>query len=102
MTNPFPGPNSVIVLDNASIHHNGEIRAMCSEYGVFVVHLSPYSPDYNPIEKGFDLTKSHLRRSGVLLANLTPEEEMEAIYITAEEVFTPEMINGLYEGSVWL
>ena len=26
--NPFPGPNSVLVLDNASIHKNQELKAM--------------------------------------------------------------------------
>ncbi|KIK76653.1 hypothetical protein PAXRUDRAFT_103740, partial [Paxillus rubicundulus Ve08.2h10] len=23
---PYPGPRSVVVLDNASIHHNGELQ----------------------------------------------------------------------------
>jgi transposase len=75
---------------------------MCSEYGVYVVHLPPYSPDYNPIEKGFGIAKDHLRRSEALTSDLCPEEEIEEIYLVAEEVFTPEMIHGLYEGSVWL
>ncbi|KDQ52187.1 hypothetical protein JAAARDRAFT_111671, partial [Jaapia argillacea MUCL 33604] len=27
-TNPYPGPRSVLVLDNCSIHHNEEIRKL--------------------------------------------------------------------------
>lgn len=43
-------PRSVIVVDNASIHHNQELQDMCDIAGVILAYLPPYSPDYNPIE----------------------------------------------------
>jgi hypothetical protein len=37
--NPFPGPNSVIVMDNASIHKSWELRDMierrCAYYPIY-------------------------------------------------------------------
>lgn len=51
--NPFPHARSVIVLDNASIYRNQELKDMCEEAGVLLEFLPPYSPDYNPIEKSF-------------------------------------------------
>lgn len=62
---PFNGfnPHSVVVLDNASIHHVDGIVHMIEEVGALVLFLPPYSPDYNPIEEAFGklkvITKSY-------------------------------------------
>ena len=50
---PFPGPRSVLILDNATIHRSLELRIKCEEAGVLLEFLPPYSPDFNPIEKSF-------------------------------------------------
>lgn len=39
--NPYPGRNSVLVMDNASIHHHEEIRQMFEAKGALVVGRSP-------------------------------------------------------------
>ncbi|CZS92406.1 uncharacterized protein RAG0_02848 [Rhynchosporium agropyri] len=49
--NPWPQRNSVLVMDNASIHHSARIKQMCHDAGVRLVYLPPYSPDLNPIEE---------------------------------------------------
>jgi hypothetical protein len=48
---PFPKPNSVLVMDNASFHHTERIKQMCRDAGVKLLYLPPYSPDFNPIEE---------------------------------------------------
>jgi hypothetical protein len=50
---PFPKPNSVLVMDNASIHHTDRSKQMCFEAGVKPLYLPPYSPDLSPIEEFF-------------------------------------------------
>ena len=49
---PFDGynPHSVVILDNASIHHMDEVLQALESIGVLVYFLPPYSPDLNPIE----------------------------------------------------
>ena len=44
---PFNGrkPNSVVVLDNASIHHTNGVVQDLQSTGVLVHYLPPYSPD---------------------------------------------------------
>jgi transposase len=63
-TSPFPGPRSVLVMDNASIHHANRdgIEAVCTERGVRLLFLPPYSPDFNPIEESFGDLKAWIRR----------------------------------------
>jgi transposase len=39
------------------------IEKMCSEAGVKLVHLPPYSPDLNPIEELFAELKAFIRRN---------------------------------------
>lgn len=54
-------PNSVIILDNCSIHHvSGAVQSMVQNESL-VQFLPPYSPDYNPIELLFSKVKSVLR-----------------------------------------
>jgi transposase len=63
--NPYPGPRSVLFLDNARIHNKAQIEEACAECGVFVIFLPPYSYDYNPIEGGFHMGKAKLCRDVV-------------------------------------
>jgi hypothetical protein len=58
----WPEPKSVLVLDNASFHHSETIEQMCSEAGVKLAYLLPYSPDPNPIEEFFAELKAFIRR----------------------------------------
>ena len=51
--NPYPGVLSVLVLDNARIHHNNEILELVDQFDVCVEYLPPYSPDLNPIEEAY-------------------------------------------------
>lgn len=58
----WPQPKSVLVMDNASIHHSPNIAKMCSDAGVLLVYLSPYSPDLNPIEEFFAEVKAFIKK----------------------------------------
>lgn len=81
--NPFPGKNSVLIMDNAIIHKSPELREMVeAKYvsfsfkwhplmrhaqsvfarGVRLEYLPPYSPDFNPIEEAFSCVKAWIRR----------------------------------------
>jgi transposase len=61
--NPWPGKRSVLVMDNASIHHTARIKQMCDDAGVKLVYLPPYSPDLNPIEEFFAELKAFIKRN---------------------------------------
>ena len=60
---PFNGinPHSVLVLDNASIHHVDGIVRMVESVGGLVLFLPQYSPDFNPIEELFSKLKSNIK-----------------------------------------
>ena len=48
--NEWPLANSVLVIDNASIHKVAGIREMVEEHGLHLLYLPAYSPDFNPID----------------------------------------------------
>ena len=60
---PFDGsnPKSVVVFDNASIHHLSTVIDIITAAGAIVRFLPPYSPDLNPIEEAFSKVKAYLR-----------------------------------------
>ena len=55
-------PRSLVMIDNATIHHDDEIVAMIRASGAEIIYLPPYSPDYNPIGNFFYTYKSSLKR----------------------------------------
>ena len=99
---PFPGRNSVIIMDNARIHKNQEVVDMIHERlvqsttlyvfgimnnnhfdrGMRVLFLPPYSPDYNPIELAFSSIKAYVRCTGVLTREDVNQEE-DDMYVVA-------------------
>jgi len=53
--------NSVILLDNASFHRKQKLTEIAARYGVVVLFLPPYSPEFNPIERSWANFKEWLK-----------------------------------------
>ena len=53
---------AVVVMDNLPAHKMASIEPLIKAVGAKVLHLSPYSPDFNPIELWWSQLKSFLRR----------------------------------------
>ena len=60
--NPFPAPRSVLILDNASIHHWEPFYRIAVFIGIRLVYLPPYSPHLNIDELFFNATKRALEK----------------------------------------
>jgi len=60
---PFNGtnPNSIIIMDNASIHHVERVEDIITGVGARLIFLPPYSPDLNPIEEVFAKVKTFIK-----------------------------------------
>lgn len=54
--------NAVVVMDNLPAHKRASIEPLIKAVGASVLNLSPYSPDFNPIEQWLSHLKSFLRR----------------------------------------
>ena len=55
-------PGAVVVMDNLSAHKVRAVREKIEAAGARLLYLSPYSPDFNPIEPSWSKLKSHLRK----------------------------------------
>lgn len=118
---PFPNPNSVIVMDNCQIHKHPEIQDVIKaryveSFQMYVIiyvcvtnvnhyrgmrceFLPPYSPDYNPIELAFSAMKYHLRANGEYARMAMTQMADEDIYITLMKALlsiSPTDIQGWY------
>jgi hypothetical protein len=63
-----------IVMDNAPIHKNSDIEKEINRRGYGYIHLSPYSPEFNPIEQFWSVCKSKMKRE-----ELSKEETLYSI-----------------------
>ena len=62
--NPYPGPRSVLVLDNASIHHSRRFSTMMHAKGFIVLYTPPYCFNLTPLDNGaFGLLKRYLHEA---------------------------------------
>ena len=94
--NPFPAPCSVLVMDNAQIHHNGRVAEIVESAGCLLLYLPAYSPDLNPIEKAFSVFKSALRRNHDLLTG--GPDDFHVIDEFVSLIFTSYLIKKLFVG----
>jgi transposase len=51
----------VLVLDNLTAHYASQIEEVAAECGAEVLWLSPYSPDFSPIELMWSKIKTAMR-----------------------------------------
>jgi transposase len=58
---PTLAPGDLVVMDNLSVHKRASIQAAIEQRGARLVYLSPYSPDFNPIEHCWSKIKTALR-----------------------------------------
>jgi len=65
----FPGPKSVLVMDNASVHEVDQIANLLQARGMILILLPPYSYDFNPIEFSFHEAEAEIlcREYGVCM-----------------------------------
>ena len=75
-------PNSVVVMDNAAIHHVIRAIDLIKEAGAIVMFLPPYSPDIMPIEKCFSKVKSYLIANELLVQNIESGTEIKDMIIS--------------------
>ena len=59
---PILKPGQVLVMDNLQVHKSAQVIQLIEATGARVLHLPPYSPDYNPIEMAISKTKTVLRK----------------------------------------
>ena len=65
-------PNSVLIMDNASIHHVDGVRDLIeNQIGVRLFFLPPYSPDLNPVEEVFSQIKAIMKQNDALFQSCT-------------------------------
>ena len=97
--NKWPLPNSVLVVDNASIHKVAGIRELVEEHGMRLMFLPSYSPDLNPIELSFSSIKVWLRANRDEV-NREMESENGTVYNALWQAVysvTPEKARGWYK-----
>ncbi|KEP50069.1 DDE family endonuclease, partial [Rhizoctonia solani 123E] len=103
--NPWPQRNSVIILDNASIHKSANIRAMVEARGCRLLYLPAYSPDLNPIEQLFAWLKGRVRKNSRLFFRSVAAADRahrDDPYTRLQELVyqvTPEMAFGWFQHS---
>jgi transposase len=90
---PFPGPNSVLIMDNARVHIGGQVQELCKTRGVLLKYLPPYSPEMNPIEKVFSAMKSQIKRRNLLTGTNEDPGRIEALL---REICTPNLMARLF------
>lgn len=60
---PTLQPGDIVLWDNLSAHKVAGVEELLATRGALLLRLSPYSPDFNPIEQCWSKMKTCLRRA---------------------------------------
>lgn len=74
---PYPMPNSIVIMDNARIHMYKELEEAIETRGAILFYLPPYSPHINPIEESFGLLKAFIKNHANLAFHYEPEQVLD-------------------------
>ena len=80
-------PHSIVIMDNASIHHTGDSIELIESIGALVIFIPPYSPDLNAIEEAFSSIKSYLKANEEVLQET---DDIEKVLAEAFASIPPE------------
>jgi len=58
----YLGKSAVVVMDNLPAHKLAAVEPLIESAGATILNLSPYSPDFNPIELWWSQLKAFLRQ----------------------------------------
>jgi transposase len=72
---PYPEERSVILLDNASIHHSSRVAQLCEKRVVLLEYLQSYFPDFNCIEQSFKHLKDWIRQTSDMAKSFNSFED---------------------------
>ncbi len=76
-------------MDNLSAHKRADIQLIIEQTGAQVIYLSPYSPDFNPIENCWSKLKQYLRS-----VTARSRDALEEALVTAVDLITlKDLIN---------
>lgn len=88
---PHLWPGAVVVMDNLSAHKLAEIETLIEEAGASILYLSPYSPDFNPIELWWSQLKAFLRQFSP-----TTTQMVDILLATALDLFNPQHFKNFF------
>ena len=55
-------PNSIVVMDNASVHYNSKVAELIQSVGALLVYLPPYNPDLRKLFLRLSSFSKQMRR----------------------------------------
>lgn len=82
---------AVVVMDNLPAHKISAITTLIESAGASVLLLSPYSPDFNPIELWWSQLKAFLRQFSP-----TTTKMVDTLIATALDLFNPQHLKNWF------
>ncbi len=82
---------AVVVMDNLPAHKMAAIAPLIQAVGANVLNLSPYSPDFNPIELWWSQLKSFLRQFSPTTTNM-----VDILVKTALDLINPQHLRNWF------
>ena len=81
--------NAYIVMDNARIHFGEMVKEAIEKAGAKIIYLSPYSPEFSPIENFWSKVKAILKK----LKARTYKDLIEGIFDAMAQVTQQDIRN---------
>jgi len=88
--------NKILLMDNAKIHHNKELINIMNKSTNKILYNIPYSPETNPIEKVFSISKYKYRH---LIINDNSRNKIIKAINKSFDIITKEHLQNIYNAT---
>jgi hypothetical protein len=87
-----------LLIDNASIHKTSAVRDAANHARVRLEFLSPYSPEFQPIEHAFAQLKAHFRRLRPAESDASaPDDSVQSRLLSCMARVHPEHLQNMFD-----
>jgi transposase len=97
--NSYPAEQSVLVLNNARIHHDNDLIEYVEAFDSYIEFLPPYSPDFNSVETCFSVVKSFLKKYRDFVHSCS---DAKYPLLVACSQITPQMAAEFFKNSIYM
>src|SRR5581483_169909 len=97
--NSYPAEQSILVFDNAQIHHDENFIDYIKAFGGHVEFLLLYFLDFNPIETCFSVIKSFLQKH-IDFVNLYSDPKYSLLIACSQ--ITLQMVMNFFKSSIYM
>jgi transposase len=89
--------NTVLFMDNCSVHHSRKVKNFCESVNLKVIFNIPYCPQFNPIERVWAIVKNTYKRRKLKFVSYKDKKKHENLVRQCMDSISEKQVRSICE-----